>query len=94
MNEFTVESSTSTKNGNFCNKLQSKKVTKVETEFGVVETEQQTTYYLFTNKENPKGMKAKLNLDLFDVVAKEYPFVDEAGAEQVAALKYLYPKRG
>lgn len=94
MLELTVESSTKTKNDNFCNKLQAKSVVSVETEFGVVESERQVTYYLFTNKENPKGMKAKLNLAAFDIVEKEYPFLDETGAQQTAALKYLYPKRG
>jgi len=92
--ELTVESSTKTKNDNFCNKLVSKTIAKVETDFGVVESERTATYYLFTNKENAKGMKANLSLDLFDVVEKSYPFVDEQGAEQTATLKYLYPKRG
>jgi len=92
--ELTVESSSKTKNDNFCNKLVSKRVHKVETDFGTVESEQTATYYLFTNKENAKGMKAKMNLELFDIVEKEFPFVDESGAPQVATLKYLYPKRG
>lgn len=94
MLELTVESSTKTKNDNFCNKLVSKTIAKVETDFGTVESERTVTYYLFTNKENPKGMKAKMNLELFDVVEKSYPFIDEAGAAQEATLKYLYPKRG
>jgi hypothetical protein len=94
MVKLTVESSTKTKNDNWCNKLVSKTVRKIDTEFGTVESEQTVTYYLFTNKENPKGLEANLNLEAFDVVAKEYEFVDEAGATQVAALKYLYPKRG
>ena len=94
MLELTVESSSKTKNDNFCNKLVSKTIAKVETEFGTVESERTATYYLFTNKQNAVGMKANLNLEAFDVVAKQYPFVDEAGVEQSATLKYLYPKRG
>jgi hypothetical protein len=91
--ELLVESSTKTKNDNFCNKLVNKSIIEIDTDFGKVSQERTSTYYLFTEKENEKGMKASLDLELFDIIEKEYPFVDDEGAEQVATLKYLYPKR-
>ena len=91
---FTVESSSPTKNGNFCNKLINKDTITIETDFGKVKQERSTTYYLFTDKQNDEGLKAQLNLDVFDIVEKPYKFVDqETGAEEEISLKYLYPKR-
>jgi len=89
---FTIESSNETKNGNFCNKLLNKDIIKVETDFGVVEQERQTTYYLFTKQQNEVGKKAGLNLDLFDVIAKPYEIEIDGNTETIE-LKYLYPKR-
>lgn len=89
---FTIESSNETKNGNFCNKLLNKDIIKVETEFGVVEQERQSTYYLFTKQQNEVGKQAGLNLDLFDVVVKPYE-IDVNGNKETIELKYLYPKR-
>lgn len=91
--EFTIESSNKTKNNNFCNKLVNKSTISVETEFGKVEQERQSTYYLFTTTQNETGKKAKLNLGLFDVVEKPYT-IDVDGSPEEIKLKYLYPKRG
>lgn len=89
---FTIESSNPTKNGNYCNKLLNKDTIKVETEFGMVEQERQTTYYLFTKQKNEVGKQAGLNLDLFDVVTKPYE-IEVEGEKETIELKYLYPKR-
>ena len=89
--ELTVDQSTETKNGNFANKLVGQ-TESVKTEFGSVEGGRRT-YYMFTDKQNPKGTKGNVNLDHFDVVKNDFPFTDDKGEEQVAVLSYLYPKR-
>ena len=88
---LSVEVSTKTKNGNFMNKLVGKGAT-VKTAFGEVEGGKRT-FYMFTDQENAKGLSADVELSNFDQIKREYPFVDDAGAEQVATLTYLYPKR-
>lgn len=85
---FTVASSTATKNGLYCNKLVNKSEISVQTEFGTVSSERQYTLYMFTDKQNPVGMSASLNLDNFDIVTKEY----DVNGETIP-LKYAYPKR-
>lgn len=90
--ELEVISSNPTKNGNHCNKLQAKTIIKAETEFGTVEQERQLTYYLFTKEQNEVGKKAKIDLDLFDIVESPYSFVDEDGNEIEAMLKKMYPR--
>ena len=89
---FTIESSNPTKNGNYCNKLINKDTIKVSTEFGEVEQERQSTYYLFTKQQNEVGKQAGLNLELFDVVTKPYE-IEVEGEKETIELKYLYPKR-
>lgn len=91
---FTIQSSNKTKNGNFCNKLVNKDTITIETDFGVVEQERQSTYYLFTKQQNEVGKQAGLNLALFDTIEKPYTIKDENGVEEEIKLKYLYPKRG
>lgn len=91
-NVFTVESSNPTKNGNFCNKLVNKSIMEVETEFGKVTQERSKTYYLFTDKQNAKGVSGPLNLAQFDVVTKPYDIETDNGMETIQ-LDYLYPKR-
>lgn len=90
--QLKVESSNPTKNNNFCNKLVNKSTITVETDFGTVEQERTSTYYLFTKKQNEKGMEAKLDLALFDIVEKDYE-IDVDGSPETIQLKYLYPKR-
>jgi len=90
--ELTVESSNPTKNGNYCNKLVAKSVISVQTAFGVVEQERQSTYYLFTKTANNKGVKAQMDISLFDVISKDYEIINEAGNPETIQLKYLYPK--
>jgi GH43 family beta-xylosidase len=91
---FTIKSSTETKNGNFCNKLVNKDTISIETEFGTVKQERQSTYYLFTQQQNEVGKQAGLNLALFDVIEKPYTIKNDEGIEEEIILKYLYPKRG
>lgn len=88
---LTVDVSTKTKNGNFMNKLIGKGA-EVATAFGKVEGGKRT-FYMFTDQENAKGLSAEINLSTFDQVKREYPFVDDKGAEQVATLTYLYPQK-
>ena len=88
---LTVETSTSTKNGNFANKLIGKGA-EVATAFGKVEGGKRT-FYMFTDTQNAKGLSADIELNNFDQVKRDYPFVDDKGAEQVATLTYLYPKK-
>lgn len=85
--QLTVESSTKTENNNYCNKLIAE--SSVETPFGNANSRQ--TFYMFTDKENKKGVSAKMDLDAFDVVEKDYinPETNES-----MRLKYIYPKRG
>ena len=94
MSKITLEvaQSTKTENGNFMNKLVGKGAS-VATAFGSVEGGKRT-FYMFTDKENAKGLSAEINLSDFDTVKREYPFVDDKGVEQTATLSYLYPKRG
>ena len=73
------------------NKLTGKGNT-VATPFGQVEGGKRT-FYMFTDQVNAVGLEAEVELDSFDQVKREYPFVDDAGAEQVATLTYLYPKK-
>ncbi len=87
--ELEVEKCTKTSNGNHSNKLVAEHT--VDSGFGPVVTK--VTYYLFTTQENAVGFKAKLDTSLFDVVDRPFEFVDEAGNDQVATLKTLYPKR-
>lgn len=89
--ELTVEQSTKTKNGNFMNKLVGKGES-VTTAFGTAEGGKRT-FYLFTDQENAKGLKAEVSLSDFDVVKRDYEFTDEDGNEQTAVLSYLYPAR-
>lgn len=90
--ELTVEKSVETKNGNFMNKLVGKGE-DVKTAFGMVESGKRT-FYLFTDQKNQKGLKAEVDLNHFDIVQREYEFVDEeTGEEKVANLNYLYPVR-
>jgi len=91
---FTVVSSTSTKNNNFCNKLTNKQVFEVQTEFGTVKQERSKTYYLFTDKQNAVGVSAPLDVSKFDVVTKPYDIKHEDGSIETITLDYLYPKRG
>jgi hypothetical protein len=86
---LSVDVSTKTKNGNFMNKLIGAGAS-VATAFGSVEGGKRT-FYMFTDQENAKGLSAEIELDNFDQVKREYPFVDDKGAEQVATLTYLYP---
>ena len=88
---LTVEVSTETKNKNFMNKLIGKGES-VTTGFGTVEGAKRT-FYLFTDQKNDKGLSADVDLDSFDLIKRDYEFVDEAGEEQIAVLSYLYPKR-
>lgn len=91
---FTVSMSKKTVNGNFFTKVENKSINKVATPFGDVEQESKTTYYFFANAENEVGKEAEIDLSLFDVVEKDFPFTDkETGEEGIAKLKYLYPKR-
>jgi hypothetical protein len=92
--EFSVVSSSPTKNGNFCNKIQNKSVIKVETEFGNVEQERQQTFYLFTKTQNEIGKKANLDISKFEVVSKDYNIEEGELAGETITLKYLYPKVG
>lgn len=86
-----VASSTKTSNDNYCNKLQAAGA-MIKTPLGDVEGASRT-FYLFTTAKNEEGKEVELNLDLFDIVAKDFPFNDDEGNEQVATLNYLYPKR-
>lgn len=88
---LTVDVSTKTKNDNFMNKLTGKGAT-VATAFGTVEGGKRT-FYMFTDQENVKGLEAEVELDSFDQVKRDYPFVDDKGVEQTAVLTYLYPKK-
>lgn len=88
---LTVEVSTKTKNGNFMNKLTGAGQS-VATAFGQVEGGKRT-FYMFTDQENAKGLSAEIELNNFDQVKREYPFVDDKGVEQVATLTYLYPQK-
>jgi hypothetical protein len=88
---LTIDVSTKTKNDNFMNKLVGKGA-EVATAFGKVEGGKRT-FYMFTDQENAKGLSAEVELDNFDQVKRDYPFVDDKGAEQVATLTYLYPKK-
>jgi len=90
---LSVVSSNPTKNGNFCNKLQNKSVISVETEFGVISQERQSTFYLFTDKQNEIGKSAELDLAKFDIVEKEYEILEGDNAGEIISLKQLYPKR-
>ena len=87
-----VEQCTKTVNGNYMNKLVGQGET-VSTAFGEVEGGKRT-FYMFTDTKNQKGTEGELDLNNFDIVKKEYEFVDEEGKDQVATLSYLYPKRG
>tara|TARA_R110000851_G_scaffold96879_1_gene210104 strand:+ start:1869 stop:2153 length:285 start_codon:yes stop_codon:yes gene_type:complete len=88
---LTIETSTVTKNKNFANKLVGKG-NIVKTAFGDVEGGKRT-FYMFTDQENAKGTAGEVELNNFDQVKRDYPFVDEVGKEQVATLTYLYPKK-
>jgi len=88
---LTVAKSSLTKNKNFMNKLTGEGAS-VATAFGSVQGGQRT-FYMFTDKENAKGLSAEIELDNFDQVKRQYPFVDEDGKEQEATLTYLYPLR-
>ena len=89
--ELTIDVSTPTSNGNFMNKLIGKG-DSVKTAFGTSEGGKRT-FYLFTDQQNAKGIKAEVDLDSFDIVKRDYPFTDDKGEEQIAILSYLYPKR-
>lgn len=88
-----VESSNVTKLGHYCNKLVCKTTNSVKSAFGVTETEQQETYYLFTGNQNKVGFTAELDISQFDVVIKPYAVTKEDGTVEMAQLKYLYPLR-
>jgi len=89
--ELTVAVSTKTTNDNFMNKLTGEGNT-VATAFGAVEGGKRT-FYMFTDQANAVGIKAEIELDSFDQVKRDYPFVDDKGVEQTAVLTYLYPKK-
>jgi hypothetical protein len=88
---LTIETSKVTKNGNYANKLVGKG-NLVKTAFGDVEGGKRT-FYMFTDQENTKGTAGEVELSNFDQVKRDYPFVDDNGADQVAILTYLYPKK-
>jgi hypothetical protein len=88
---LTVEVSTKTKNNNFMNKLTGVG-TSVATAFGKVEGGKRT-FYMFTDQANAVGLSADVDLNQFDLIKRDYPFVDDKGVAQVAVLSYLYPKR-
>lgn len=88
-----VESSNVTKLGHFCNKLVCKVSHSVASPFGIVTSEQQETYYLFTGNQNKVGFEAELDISQFDLVTKPFPVTKEDGTQEIAQLKYLYPKR-
>tara|TARA_R110002051_G_C8582441_1_gene477489 strand:- start:293 stop:577 length:285 start_codon:yes stop_codon:yes gene_type:complete len=88
---LTVAVSTETKNKNFMNKLTGKGEV-VKTAFGTVEGGKRT-FYMFTDQKNAEGLTAEVELDSFDQVKRDYPFIDDKGAEQTAVLTYLYPKK-
>lgn len=88
---LAVDKSVETENGNYMNKLVGKGET-VDTAFGAVEGSKRT-FYMFTDSKNNKGKEAEIDLANFDIVKKEYEFVDDEGEDQVATLSYLYPKR-
>ncbi len=90
--EFIVVTSTPTKNGNFCNKLQNKSEISQSTVFGQAKSERQTTYYLFTDKQNNVGMIGALDVNQFDVIAKPFEIANDDGSKELVQLKYLYPK--
>lgn len=90
---LSVVSSNKTKNDNFCNKLQNKSVIEVETEFGTVSQERQSTFYLFTDKANEVGKEADLDLAKFDIIEKSYDITEGELAGETISLKYLYPKK-
>lgn len=91
--ELTVVSSNVTTNNNFCNKLQAKTTRTVATAFGNNTSEQQETYYLFTDKANQVGFKAPLDLANFDIVNKPFDMPQADGTIEKITLKYLYPKK-
>ena len=87
---LTVAVSTETKNKNFMNKLTGKGDI-VQTAFGAVEGGKRT-FYMFTDQKNAEGLTAEVDLNRFDQVKRDYPFIDE-GVEKIAVLTYLYPKK-
>lgn len=90
--QLTVISSTPTKNGTFCNKLQNKSEISQDSVFGAAKQERQKTYYLFTDQQNKVGMVGDLNLDNFDVIEKPFTIANEDGSTEDIVLSYLYPK--
>jgi hypothetical protein len=88
---LTIDKSVKTVNDNFMNKLIGKG-NSVTTAFGTTEGGRRT-FYMFTDQENAKGLSAEVDLSQFDQIKREYPFTDDQGAEQVATLTYLYPKK-
>ena len=88
---LAVAASTKTTNGNFMNKLTGAGES-VKTAFGTVEGGKRT-FYMFTDQANAVGLSAPVDLNQFDLVKRDYPFVDEKGVAQTALLSYLYPKR-
>ena len=84
--QLTVDKSTKTENGNFCNKLVAE--SSVNTVFGSAVT--RSTYYMFTDQQNAVGTTGTLDLSQFDIVESEYK---PEGSDDVIMLKKLYPKR-
>lgn len=89
MKDYTVVSSTPTKNGNFCTKIQNVSRNSQVTAFGNVEGKSQETYYFFTQVQPAIGFKAQMDVNLFDIVNKKFTTEDDGDI----TLKYLYPKR-
>jgi hypothetical protein len=88
--ELEVISSKVTQTGSFLNKLVANN--SIDTPLGKVNS--RSTYYMFTATQNKKGLKAKLDLDLFDIVVDDVTMVDqETGDEIIVKCKKLYPKR-
>lgn len=90
--QLTVISSTATKNGTFCNKLQNKSEISQDSVFGASKQERQKTYYLFTDKQNEVGMVGDLDLNNFDVIDKPFQIANADGTTEDITLSYLYPK--
>lgn len=91
--KLKVEVSKATTNeGVFFNKLVGAGK-KIKTFAGMVEGAKRT-FYMFSDTLTEVGTEGELDLDNFDIVPKEFAYVDEeTGVEEIAKLSYLYPKR-
>ncbi len=91
--ELTTVKCTESSKGGYIVKLQGKSGNKTAM-FGTTVASSQSTYYVKLAEEVAVGITEDVDLDLFDIVEREFTFTDDEDNEVIAMLKWLHEKKG